>query len=201
MPTPWTHETLDQLLTNVGALAPLEKHASARLKALQPTEQHLNDAKNRANKLGSMLCRKNDLGGARFHTIGSLVKGTANNPVKDIDLVVVFDETYWQTKGGRYKPATVIGDLARRLEKTYAPEIDGGHVTVYRQDHSTGVVFTRESRVNVDIVPAVIVDSKRKILEIPERSTKEWVDLPTKPAHDSTGDAQAVQRFGGRSAS
>jgi hypothetical protein len=184
MPNPWPSEALDQLLTNVGHLAPLEGYASARLKALKPTEQHLNDAKARANNLGSMLCGKNGLGCQGYRIIGSLIKGTANNPVKDIDLVVLLDESYWGSKGSRYKPATVIGSLTRRLEQTYAPEIEGGHVTVYRQDHSTGVVFTKESRVNVDIVPAFLVDNKKKILEIPERSTKDWV--PTAPQNQLT---------------
>lgn len=175
MPTQWTFETLDQLFTDLGSLAPLEGYASARLKALKPTDQHLSDATSRANRLGRMLCGKSGLGGVGHCIIGSLAKSTANHPVKDIDLVVLFDEQDWLTRGTRYKPATVIGELTSRLSKTYAPRIAAGHVNVVPQDHSVGLEFINESRVNVDVVPAFVVNSKQKILEIPERSTKEWV--------------------------
>lgn len=182
MPTQWNHMALDQLLSDGGTLAPLEKYANARLKMLEPTKAHLADAKARANKLGSMLCGKNGLGGVNYFTIGSVVKRTVNNPVKDIDLVVVLDHEDWKTTGGvPYKPATIIGEVTKRLEQTYNPEIQSGHVRLYRQDHSTGLVFMKESRVNVDIVPAFAVGPKKtKLFEIPERSSKEWVKTSPK---------------------
>lgn len=178
MTTYWTNKRLHALCTAPSVLTPLDNYANQTLLSLTPSKKDLQDAHARAHYIGGLLCRTADIRGESYHIIGSLVKRTANSPVKDIDLLVLLrnDDQEWQTNGERLKPATVIRRFSDRIQKTYSRLIDSEHISIYKQDHSIGLTFTRTKRVNVDIVPAFKIGKRqRDVWEIPERSTKTWV--------------------------
>lgn len=154
----------------------LQPLLQAVVEEVRPTQSELEEAQRRGEKVGQVL--QNDGYCESFLIGGSVVKGTALSPVKDVDVFVLLDEPEWMsTLGKLYHPRTILARFDERLRQTYGHLEMKGHATIRRQRRSVSVRFTNEYTVNIDVVP--VLRDKGSKLRVLERWEGDWT--PTHP--------------------
>lgn len=149
------------------------------LRRLDPDEDAVAKGMERAQRVGRILT--NDKSTGVLHTTigGSCAKGTALNPVKDVDLFVYLDAAAWRQRNGTgtYSPQYVLRAVHERLARTFHVHLNEGDVLIRRQDHSVRVRYVKAGSVSIDVVPVLWTDQNRaEVVRIPERSSRGWRD-------------------------
>lgn len=120
---------------------------------------------------------------------GSLSRGTGLQNFKDLDQVVILDESALRTtRGQRRNPSDAIARLAASISQRRAGLVSMGSIDVRRQDHSVGIVYP-QTNFRIDLVPGLREDGR---LLIPERGTGEWIVSSPKDVADRLRRASAI---------
>jgi hypothetical protein len=147
------------------------------LRRLEPDDDAVAKGMQRAERVARILRNDRDTGVLHTTIGGSCAKGTALNPVTDVDLFVYLDTAAWLLRDGRspYSPGYVLGAFHQRLARTFQVHLGEGDVSIRRQDHSVRVRYAKGGSLSIDVVPALWTDQNRaEIVRIPERSSREW---------------------------
>lgn len=154
----------------------LQPLLQAVVEEVRPTQAQLEQALKRGEKVGQVFL--NDGIYDSFLIGGSVAKGTALHPVKDVDVFLTLDEPRWiSTLGELYHPRTILARVHERLTQTYGHLEEKGHAKIRRQRRSVSVRFTNEHTVNVDVVP--VLRDRGARLRVLERWEGDWT--PTHP--------------------
>lgn len=148
----------------------------ALLQKISPSDDIYEEAAKRARRYGD--CLKNDraFGVDDWGLGGSFAKRTAIHTASDADVLLYLNPAAWRgVNGRRYKPATVLGELKRRLEVSTTSIRGFGHLRVREQEHSIRLVYRRKQTVDLELVPAFLSTTKPGVIRIPERTTKRWI--------------------------
>lgn len=154
----------------------IDDYFSRLVDQFTPTLDSYEQGVQRADRIGKILRRDPAYGVLQFKVVGSCQKETAIFPVEDVDIILYLDESRWRSRRGtRYGPATLLGELEKRLAQTYRPSIERGTVKLRRQAHSVRIVYTQSPQ-SIDVVPAFWLNANPHYLaEIPERGTRRWI--------------------------
>lgn len=108
---------------------------------------------------------------------GSYARDTAIRPLDDVDIIFVIDAGAWKrTTWQRFidappAPSVVLGSMARAIRYRYRQHGMSSRVQVQRR--SVGLVM---NHLTIDVVPAVVHDSREHWLYVPDTRTGTWID-------------------------
>lgn len=102
---------------------------------------------------------------------GSYARGTAIDPLEDVDIIFVIDPNRWQSSfstfiGFRPRPDAVLTSFQQAIRYRYPDS------SVSMQRRSVGL---RMHHLHIDVVPAIPDDSKRDHIWIPDRRNNDWI--------------------------
>jgi len=123
---------------------------------------------------------------------GSYARGTAIDPLEDVDIIFVVHPEHFQSRlsraiGFNPSPATVLNSFQNAIRYRYPDS------SVVSQRRSVGL---RMYHLHIDVVPAIADSSKRDHIWIPDRSDDTWV--LTGPKVHAIRATEVNQRSGGK---
>lgn len=131
----------------------------------------------RARKYANTLVKDREFGVVGARVGGSIGKGTAIEPLSNVNLYLYLDEPSWQTtRGEALRPSTMIGRLRSRVAQRLHFELDAGHARLRTQRHSVGIHFVKRGSVGIDVVPAIVRGGDIQEALIPRRGTNAFVE-------------------------
>ncbi len=98
----------------------VDPYLDEALRMHTPDDASFSLATQRAERLGNVLANDASFGCAEYEVGGSCAKHTALAPLNDVDLFLYLTPGDWSVSSGNLMtPARVLGELARRVQRTY----------------------------------------------------------------------------------
>jgi hypothetical protein len=145
--------------------------------AVDADSELVEEARSRRNKFSVAFQKDGDLGETIF--IGSIARATQIEPIKDVDLVIVYDQGEhpdWGNEGSSAEDA--LGETQRRVTAFFGSEgtEEADFVRLARADNHAVKCFLDDpddpDAFTVDVVPALRTETG---LKITERDSRTWI--------------------------
>ncbi|MEJ7791980.1 MAG: hypothetical protein WKF65_08425 [Gaiellaceae bacterium] len=139
----------------------------------------VDEARNRRNKIAAAFKKGSDVGETVY--IGSIARATQIEPIRDVDLVVVYDRADhpdWGNEGSSAEEA--LEETRGRVVAYFGSDgtVDKGFVRLARADNHAVKCFLDDpddpDAFTVDAVPALRTDGG--ILRITEKDSRKWIE-------------------------
>lgn len=141
------------------------------------------------DQIGAALRQHPGIRAIEARISGSVAKGTAIRPLRDLDVIVVLDRDNPHVSPDRIRPLDLIQRVSEAISAAQRDEIRRGLREVFPQDHSTALL-TPDGEPDIDFIPAFV--ERGGYLRIAERSTRRYVLTSVDRQRD------ALKRLSGR---
>ena len=145
------------------------------LREADPEGPALRKARDRAAKIEGLLLNDEETGVLKVHVGGSVGKGTANAPVKDLDLYLELDPAVWGDASNPPDAKQLLEAFVERLRHARRWQYERHHLRVERQTHSVGIIYQADGSANIDVVPMLVAPRLPGIFAIPRRTDGGYV--------------------------
>lgn len=147
-----------------------------RLREHAPLTDEVEKVHKRAERLAGILLKDAEMGVNATLVGGSVGKGTANAPLKDLDLYLELDPRVWGDARSPPIATVLLDNFLQRLRRSLQWQYDNGHVRVERQRHSVAVGYLAEGSANIDVVPMLLLPGTPGVCAIPRRTDGAYVE-------------------------
>lgn len=146
------------------------------LRSHAPDGPALAQVQERASKVEKLLLNDPETGVLETMVGGSVGKGTANKPVKDLDLYLRLDPGVWGDASAPPDARELIESFLDRLRRARRWQYERRYLRVVRQRHSVSIVYQADHAANIDIVPMLEVPGQAGVCWIPRRTEGDYVE-------------------------
>jgi hypothetical protein len=151
----------------------LPDHFRVLLKHIEPKGERAEAAKNIPAQVRDFLQKTEDISTVDPHSrlAGSYARCTAINDIKDVDIILLIAPEYKEQD-----PGDVVEILFKALHGLPEALGETGEVAAIRRRQRRSVnVHLEESDFDLDVVPAIALDSLDEPLDIPDKDWSRWV--------------------------
>lgn len=152
----------------------LPDYFSDLISSIEPSDERAEAAADIPAKVREYLKACDDVKTVAPHSrlAGSYARHTAIKDIKDVDIVLLVDETYLDEA-----PEVVLNDLYRALKGLPEALEDSGVVeAACRHQRRSVHVELVQQEFCLDVVPAVATDGLDQPLQIPDRDWEKWIE-------------------------